>query len=396
MTESILSITKEMNEEIIEIRRYLHQNPELSNEEYDTSIYIQRKLEEFNIPYRTGFAKTGVLGIIKGRNTGKTVALRADMDALPIQEKNDVSFKSKKTNIMHACGHDAHMAMLLIAGKILNKNKDKIYGTVLLVFQPAEENAPYGGAEKMMRDGVFDKYQPDVIFGQHVWPQLELGEIGVIKDTIMGTTDRFKITINGTGGHASMPHQTTDAIVASGYLVTSLQTIVSRRIDPLQTALLTIGTINGGSQPNIIPESVTLSGSIRALDSNVKKKIEKQFMAIVSNIASTFEVNIDVEYKEGYPPTVNNRNWTDFVKDTAVELLGDKTTPEVKPSLGAEDFSRFTSKYPGVFFWLGTQLDNKDLQRPIHDANFQLNENALHKGCALFVQLAIKSLATLK
>lgn len=256
MKELIKHWLDKINDEVIEMRRHLHRNPELSYKEFETASYIKRKLKEYRIPYHSEIAGTGVLGIIKGNQGGGVVALRADMDALPIQEENDFPYVSTKENIMHACGHDAHMAMLLGAGFILQQLREHITGTVLLVFQPAEEKSPVGGAKPMLEAGVFKEYKPDVIYGQHVWPQLPVGKLGIRDTEMMGSSDSFKITLKGRGGHASMPHLTNDPIVTAAHLITSLQTIVSRGLDPLEASVLTIGKIKGGTAKNIITNKV--------------------------------------------------------------------------------------------------------------------------------------------
>lgn len=393
--ENVLSKARSIEGEIIQIRRHLHQNPELSNYEYNTSDFIQKKLTEYDIYFESGFAKTGVLGIIKGAKPGKTVALRADIDALPIQEQNTHPFVSKVPNVMHACGHDAHTAMLLGAGYIFKEMEKQLAGTILLVFQPAEEDAPLGGANKMMNDGVFEKYNPDVIFGQHVWPDLPAGEIGIRDNEMMGGTDRFKVTLEGKGGHASMPHKTNDVIVASGHLIVSLQTIVSRNLDPTEASVVTIGKVNGGNTPNVIPDTVTMEGSIRSYSFEIKKSIKEQFLKIAEHVAETFGVEAKIDYIDGYPATINNSKWAKVARNSAHKLLGETSTPDVKPSMAAEDFSRFLNKYPGAFIWLGSQNKEQNVQTSLHDNKFMIDEESLKIGCALFVQLAFDSLKEL-
>jgi amidohydrolase len=389
-------LVKSVEDELIEMRRHLHQYPELSGEEFETSSFIQQQLSEAGIPFKAGYAKTGVLGIIRGDKTGGTVALRADMDALPIQEESDLAYKSKAEGIMHACGHDAHTAMLIAAGKVLNQMKSELSGTVLLVFQPSEENAPSGGSQLMMEDGVFDEYRPDVIFGQHVWPDLPAGEAGVLQREIMGASDRFKITIKGSGGHASMPHQSNDAIIIANNLITQLQTIVSRNTDPLDSAVLTIGKIEGGYRYNVIADQVTLEGTIRTFKTTVKEMVKSRLYMITEGVEKSFEADVHVDYSDGYPATVNTPEWSDLVRSSAEKVLGKGSVPKVSPSLGGEDFSRFLQRYPGAFYWLGTSASEPESQYPLHDARFTLNEDALPKGVNLLVQLALDSLGELE
>lgn len=383
---------KQIEKEVIAIRRHLHQYPELSNEEKETSAYIKQKLLEYEIPFESGYATHGVLGIIKGKKPGKTVALRADIDALPIQELNNHDFVSKHANVMHACGHDAHTAMLLGAGYVLKQLQEELHGMVLLVFQPAEEDSPIGGAEVMMEDGVFETYTPEAIFGQHVWPYIPTGTVGVHDREVMGASDRFEIILQGTGGHASMPHQTNDAVVAAGHLITALQTIVSRNLDPMEASVVTVSVIEAGSVPNIIPGEVTLKGSIRTYNPVIRKKLKDRFFTITNQIAEAFGTTAKINYMDGYPATINTPKWAKVARKAAQKIIGDDATPAYKPSLAGEDFGRFLQKYPGAFIWLGTEIEDKENQAPLHDAHFKLNEQALAIGTKLLVQIAVDAL----
>ncbi|WP_017797771.1 M20 metallopeptidase family protein [Oceanobacillus kimchii] len=386
----------DLTDEIINNRRFLHENPELSHQEKETSAFVQRKLQEYGIDYEVGFSGYGVLGIIKGEKPGKTVALRADMDALPIQEETDLSFKSKKANIMHACGHDAHTAMLLGAGFILKQMQKELSGTILLVFQPAEEDAPIGGSQAMMDSGVFSTYEPDVIFAQHVWPSIKPGIIGVHDKEVMGASDRFKITIEGKGGHASMPHQTNDAVIAAGHLITSLQTIVSRNLDPMEASVVTVSMLEAGSVPNIIPKTVTLQGSIRTFQPHIQKRLKERFFTITNQIAEAFGTKAEIDYQEGYPATINTPKWARIARQSAQRVYGESATPDLNPALAGEDFGRFLQKYPGAFVWLGTQIENEYEQAPLHDSKFQIDERALPNGTKLLVQIALDALRELE
>ncbi|MGD6993519.1 M20 metallopeptidase family protein [Sutcliffiella horikoshii] len=383
--------------QLIEFRRDVHQFPEISGEEYETSKKIQAQLSKHDIPFQTGFAKTGVLGIIKGAKSGPTVALRADIDALPITEKTDLPFASLKPVSMHACGHDAHTTMLLGAGILLNQHKHDLTGTVLLVFQPAEEASPNGGAKPMMDDGVFDEYVPDVIFGQHVWPDLPVGQIGIRSKEMMGATDRFKVVINGSGGHASMPHQTNDAIIAANHVVTMLQTIVSRNVNPIDAAVVTVGRIEGGYRYNVIADTVTLEGSIRTYKEETKARVKERFFEVVEHTAKAMGATADIEYIDGYEATINTPEWAEVVKETANKLLGSEdATPTVDPSLGGEDFSRFLNRYPGAFFWLGSAVEGREVQKPLHDPKFEFNEKALPIGVNMLVEVTFNALEKLQ
>lgn len=397
MTLTITTMDPELHNQLTEFRRVLHQFPEVSGEEYETSQKIQEQLSKHGISFRTGFAKTGVLGIIKGDKPGPTVALRADIDALPITEKTDLSFASRKAGSMHACGHDAHTTMLLGAGILLNEQRKDLAGTVLLVFQPAEEASPDGGAKPMMDDGVFDEYVPDVIFGQHVWPDLPVGQIGVRAKEMMGATDRFKVVINGSGGHASMPHQTNDAIIAANHVVTMLQTIVSRNVNPIDAAVVTVGRIEGGYRYNVIADTVTLEGSIRTYKEETKNRVKQRFHEVVEHAAKAMGATAEVEYIDGYEATINSPEWAQVVKETANKLLGsEEATPTVDPSLGGEDFSRFLNRYPGAFFWLGSAVEGREVQKPLHDPKFEFNEKALPIGVNMLVEVTRNALEKLQ
>jgi amidohydrolase len=383
-------------ERILSLRRHLHRFPELSGEERDTSETVQEKLDDHGIPFTTGYARTGVLGVVEGGRPGKTVALRADMDALPIREENDHPFVSKVDGVMHACGHDAHTAMLVGAGWLLDDVKEELPGRVLLVFQPAEEASPTGGARRMMKGGVFREHSPDVIFAQHVSPDLPVGQVGVRRGAITGASDRFKVTIEGEGGHASKPHQTIDAIVVANQIINSLQTVVSRDVDPLRSAVLTVGKIRGGTRYNAIAQRATLEGTIRTFSPDTKERVKERFHAIVRGVVGSMEASARIKYLVGYPATMNTPEWAERVRKTAQDLLGDDATPEIEPSLGGEDFGRFLLEYPGAYFRLGTASSNDPEKRRLHDSRFDIDEAALKLVSELFAQLAADTLYQLE
>ena len=383
-------------EQIVSLRRHLHQFPEVSGEEHATSETVQEKLEGHGISFTTGYAETGVLGVVQGSRPGKTVALRADMDALPIQEENDHVFVSKVDGVMHACGHDAHTAMLVGAGWLLDDVKDELPGRVLLVFQPAEENSPTGGARRMMKDGVFREHRPDVIFAQHVSPDLPVGQVGVRGGPMTGASDRFEVIIEGEGGHASKPHQTIDAIVVANQVINSLQTVVSRDVDPLRSAVLTVGKLRAGTRYNAIAQRATLEGTIRTFSPETKETVKVRFHAIIGGVAESMEASARIKYLDGYPATVNTPEWAGLVRKTAQDLLGRDATPEIEPSLGGEDFGRFLLEYPGAYFRLGTASPNTRDKRRLHDSRFDIDEAALGPGTELLAQLAIDTLYQLE
>ena len=381
-------------EEIVSLRRYLHRHPELSGEEYGTSEKVQEELEKRGISFSSGYAGTGVLGVIAGGRPGRTVALRADMDALPIREENDHDFVSENEGVMHACGHDAHMAMLVGAGRLLDEIKDELPGRVLLVFQPAEENSPIGGARPMMDDGVFREHQPEAIFAQHVWPELPVGRIGVRRGAMTGASDRFEVVLEGSGGHASKPQGTTDAIMVANQVINGLQSIVSRNVSPLDAAVLTIGRIEGGTRYNVIADEVTMEGTIRTFRPETKERVKERFYSIVRGVAGSMGAGSRIEYRDGYPATVNTPEWAGMVRETARELLGDDATPEIEASLGGEDFGRFLLEYPGAYLRLGTA--HTEEPKRLHDSRFEIDESALPIGTELMAQIAVDALYRLE
>lgn len=389
-----MTLDSRIVEEVVEFRRLLHRNPELSGEEQETSQRIQEKLDEIGVPYETGFARTGILGIIEGEKSGPTIGLRADIDALPIMESSGEDFSSENDGVMHACGHDAHTAMLFGTAKYLMERRDEIEGRILLIFQPAEEQSPMGGSKQMMEDGVFDEYVPEVLIAQHVWPQLPVGQFGVMAGPIMGNSDRFKIKVTGSGGHASMPHDTIDAIVAANQIVTSLQTIVSRNANPFDPAVVTVGKFNAGFQYNVIAETAELEGTIRTQSDEMKQKVKKRFFEVVENVAEAMGAKVEITYLDGYPATVNDAEWAEQVHTTVEEMYGEEALPALTPSLGGEDFSRFLQKYPGVYYWLGSSVGEG--QKPLHNPSFRFNEEAIPYGIEAMSQVAIDTLQTLK
>lgn len=393
---SLESKSEPYQQDIITLRRYLHRHPELSEQEHNTSRVVQERLEEYGIPFSAGYAGTGVLGVVEGGKPGRTVALRAEMDALPIREENDHDFVSENEGVMHACGHDAHTAMLVGAGRLLNDIKDELPGRVLLVFQPAEENSPRGGSLEMMRAGVFEEREPDVIFAQHVWPDLPVGRVGVREGAMTGASDRFEVVIEGEGGHASKPHKGTDAIVVANQVINSLQSIVSRDIDPLRSAVLTVGRISGGTRYNAIAERVELEGTIRTFSPGTKARVKDRFYAIVNGVAASMEAGARIAYHDGYPATLNAPEWAHRVRNTAQALLGEDAVVEVEPSLGGEDFGRFLQRYPGAYFRLGTAEPGTDEKKRLHDARFDIDESAIAPGTELMAQLAVDALEDLE
>lgn len=387
-----MKIFSEDIEEAIRFRRVLHKNPELSGEEYQTALRIKEQLDAEGIYYEQ-VLETGVLAIIDGAHAGATVALRADIDALPITEDTGLSFKSETDGVMHACGHDAHTAMMMSACKILNRNRDKIHGRVLIIFQPSEEDAPLGGAGPMIETGIFDKYRPDAIFAQHVWPNLELGKFGIMSGPIMGNSDRILIKIQGKGGHAAVPNEAVDPIVIASQVISNIQTIISRNVDPFDPAVITIGTIEGGVAANIIADSVNLRGSMRSLSEKSRTTMVSRLTEVVENTARTLGGDATLEVQSGYPATINDPSWASVLRETVIDEYGEAAAPALRPSLAGEDFSKFLLKFPGAYYWLGMQGEVE--QFPLHHPKFDVNEASFEYGINMLLKLTVNALEKL-
>ena len=371
---------------IIATRRDIHKHPELSFKEFRTSKLVADKLESYGIKVERNIGKTGVVGTLIGKEGKKTIALRADMDALPIQETGDASYKSINDGIMHACGHDAHVAMLLGAAEALSNMKDKITNNIKFIFQPAEEG--YGGARFMIEDGALDNV--DEIYGLHVWNYQESGTVGVQSGPVMAAADIFTIKIKGIGGHGATPQGTIDCVIVASHLIQALQTIVSRNTNPLESTVVTVGQINGGYNFNIIADEIVLKGTTRAYTYKNKELIKKRMKDIISGIEKTFGAKIKLQYKDGYPPVINNETATKNLEDAAKNVVGNKV---IKPylSMGGEDFSYFAEKIPGCFFFLGTAPKNSaPMSVPQHCSHFDIDEEAMLIGSSIFIEVACK------
>jgi len=372
-----------IQKEIIDNRRYFHKHPELSFKEYNTSKAITEKLEEMGIEVSTGIAQTGLTGLIRGGKPGKTIALRADMDALPIQETSDIEYKSVNDGVMHACGHDGHIAMLLGAAKAINQIKQKLNGNVKLIFQPAEEGL--AGALHMINEGVIADV--DEIYGIHLWNYQKVGEIGVKDGPIMAAADLFEIEIMGKGGHGATPHGTVDAVIVASHIVNSLQTIVSRNTNPLESTVVTVGMINGGYNFNIIADKVTLKGTTRSYTKENRELIKTKMNEIITGTEKIFNAKIQLKYKDGYPPTVNDKKCTKNVINAISKVIGGSSHAPYL-SMGGEDFSYYLEKIPGCFFFVGSlPLDRKPLSIPHHCSHFDIDEKSLLIGSSIFVKI---------
>jgi len=383
MKQNIRNEIKKIKKTIISTRRDIHKHPELAFNELRTSKLVASRLKKMGIKVKKNVGKTGVVGTLKGNGIGPTIALRADMDALPIQETSNVPYKSINKNIMHACGHDGHTAMLLGAAEALSQMTSKINGTVKFLFQPAEEGQ--GGARYMIKDGALKKV--DFAYGIHLWNYQEYGTIGVKPGPIMAAADIFEITINGIGGHGATPQGTKDAIIIASHLIQTLQTIVSRNTNPIESTVVTVGQINGGYNFNIIADKVILKGTTRAYTEKNRQLIKKRMKEIIEGTKKTFDVKITLDYEEGYPPTVNDPNAAKNLLNAAKKIVG---TGAGNPylSMGAEDFSYFLQKVPGCYFLVGSApKGKKTLSTPHHCSHFDIDERALLIGSSVYLQL---------
>ena len=378
---------KKFKNKIIKIRRDIHKHPELSFQEFRTAKLVSDSLKKFGLEVDENIGKTGVVGILKGARPGKTIAFRADMDALPIQETSDLSYKSVNDGVMHACGHDAHTAMLLVAAEILSKNIEQISGKIKFIFQPAEEG--FGGAKFMIDDGALEGVEE--IYGLHVWNYQESGTIGLKSGPVMAAADKFEIIINGIGGHGAAPQGTVDCVVVSSYLIQSLQTIVSRNTNPIDSTAITIGQINGGYNFNIIADKVILKGTARSYTEENRLMIKKRLQEIINGTESMFNAKIELIYEDGYPPVINDIAATKKLSRIANKIVGNKL---ISPylSMGGEDFSYFAQKVPGCFFFLGTMSNGKDkMSTPHHCSHFDIDEDSMVIGTSVFVELALQN-----
>ena len=388
-----------IEKKVIELRRHFHQNPELSNREFKTSDKIAEVLTELGIEFKRNIAKTGIVGIIKGEKPGKVVALRADIDGLPVVERNNLSFKStkkttflgKNVGVMHACGHDTHIAILLGAAEMLSKHKDKINGTVKLIFQPAEEGAPKGeegGAQLMVKEGVLKNPDVDAIFGLHINSGTPVGRINYRKGGIMAASQSFKIDIKGKQSHGSRPWTGIDPIMISAKIIDGLQTIVSREAElTKEAAVITVGKIDAGVRSNIIPESASMIGTIRTLDYDMQAHINKRMKEMVPAIAKAYKAEATIEIERGYPITFNNHKLVDQMLPTLQRVAGKDNVKNINAVTGAEDFSFFAKEIPGFYFFLGGMTPGNKNPFPHHTPDFQIDESGLLLGVKVMTNI---------
>ncbi|MFL5771927.1 MAG: M20 family metallopeptidase [Flavisolibacter sp.] len=390
LQQKIRELAKQLAPEFIEIRHHLHANPELSYQEFETSKFIQDKLNALQIPFEVK-ATTGVVGVIRGKNPdSRTVALRADMDALPISEKTNVPYQSTRPGVMHACGHDVHTTCLLGAAKILSQTKNEWDGTVKLFFQPGEEKNP-GGASLLIKEGVLENPAPSAILALHVNPQLEVGLLSFRAGKVMASADEIYITIRSKGGHAAAPQYTADTILVASHLIVALQQVISRNKNPLQPSVLSITSFQGGHTTNVIPSEVKLMGTFRAMDEEWRFRAHEIIRKLSTDLVESMGAEIDLHIDVGYPAVYNDENLHQEAKKIAREFMGDDKVEETEIRMGAEDFGYYSQKIPGCFFRLGTANKVKGITAGVHTPGFNIDEDAIEIGMGIMAWMGAQA-----
>jgi amidohydrolase len=393
LKKEIKKLSGDFLSEITDIRRHIHTYPELSKAEYKTAELVAIKLKEMGLEVETGVAKTGVVALIKGKNPDKKIiALRADMDALQITEENDVPYKSKNEGVMHACGHDVHTSSLLGTAKILSELKNQFEGTIKLFFQPSEERYP-GGAIEMIKAGAMENPRPENVFGQHVYPELEAGKIGLKPGKYMASTDEVFLTVKGKGGHGGQPMNNIDPVLIASHIVVALQQIVSRNANPSMPTVLSFGRFIADGRTNIIPNQVKIEGTIRTFDEEWRKsahaKLTKMAQAIAEGMGGSCEVFID----PGYPYVYNDPEITEKAKAWAIDYLGEENVVDLPLRMTAEDFSYFANEVPSLFYRLGVRNEERGIVSNLHTSTFDVDEKSLETGMGLMAWLAVNALS---
>ncbi len=389
LKQQIEELSELFFDEVVAIRRHFHQNPELSCEEFHTAEFICKKLEEYGIRFRSGVAETGIVALIEGRNPSSgCIALRADMDALPILEESDVPYKSIITGKMHACGHDVHMACLLGAAKILATLKDQYEGTVKLLFQPSEESYP-GGAIRMIGEGVMDNPNPTHVIAQHVINTLGAGDVGMRSGAYMASTDEIFLTVRGKGGHAATPSQVVDPILIASHIIVALQQIVSRMADPVMPTVVSFGKITGNGRTNVIPDEVKIEGTVRTYNETWRSEVHQRIEQIASGMAKAMGGRCDVKISHGYPFLYNDPALTDKLSRLASEYLGADHVKELEQRMTAEDFAYFAREAPSCLFRLGIANEEKGIISNLHTATFDVDEQSIQTGMGIMAWFAV-------
>jgi amidohydrolase len=392
MKEQIKLLAASLLPEIIGFRRYIHANPELSFQENNTAAFVAQQLTHWGIAFEENVGGYGISAMIHGNGEGRTIALRADMDALPIVELNEVEYKSIHSGVMHACGHDVHTACLLGAAKILHEMRDSWKGAVQLIFQPAEEVLP-GGASIMIKDGVFDKTKPEWIFGQHVFPELPAGKVGFCPGPYMASTDELYVTIKGVGGHGAKPDKAVDPVLISAHLIVAMQQVVSRWSNPMMPTVLTFGKVHANGATNIIPGEVRLEGTFRTFDEKWRFEAHQRMIKLAQGLVESMGGEVDFRIEVGYPVVMNDDDLTQHAKKFAMEYLGVENVVDLEQRTTAEDFAYYSQIMPGCFYRLGTtSADGKNFTASVHNARFDVDESSLETGMGLMAWMAISSL----
>ncbi|MFZ1807912.1 MAG: M20 family metallopeptidase [Cyclobacteriaceae bacterium] len=392
LLDSIKRLSESYFDDTIVNRRHLHANPELSYKEFNTAKYVAKKLVEYGLTPSEGIAETGVVALIEGKNPSKkTIALRADMDALPIVEANDVTYKSTNPGVMHACGHDVHTSSLLTASRVLFELRDQFEGTVKLIFQPGEEKNP-GGASLMIKDGVLENPKPANIIGQHVMPLIPVGKIGFREGMYMASCDEIYLTVIGKGGHGAAPELAIDPIVIASHIIIALQQIISRNASPKQPTVLTFGNIIGKGATNIIPNEVKIAGTFRALNEEWRASALTKIKKMAESLAEGMGGKCEVEISKGYPYLENNPELTRRIKSAAAQYVGKENVVDIDITLGAEDFSYYSQVIPASFYRLGTRNEAKGITSYVHTPTFDIDEDALKIAPGLMAWMAVQEL----
>ncbi len=386
----ILQLAKDAEEEIIEIRRTIHRNPELSDHEHETASLVAEKLQEMGIEVHKVVEGTGVIGLLRGKNPGKTIGLRADMDALPLKEESGLPFASDNENVMHACGHDMHTSILIGTAKILSSLRDHIQGNVKFIFQPAEEKGK--GALSMIEAGAMEDPKVDRMLCLHCWPDLEAGHLGIRKGAMCASADAIEIDIEGVGGHAAHPDKSIDPIPIAANVISTLQTIISRELPPTESAVVTIGKIEGGTAGNVIAPNVHMKGTVRTINPDVRKVIPESLERIVKEIAEGMKGKGMIHYRFGPPPLLNDEEFVELGEQALIEAFGPERVHELKePSLGSEDFAYYLEKVPGMLFRLGTRDENSKSALPLHHPQVVFSEKAIVPGIVALTTIALNN-----
>jgi amidohydrolase len=385
MSGAVLEVSAPILEDVITLRRDFHMHPELGFEELRTSRIVADRLKALGYEVRTGVGQTGVVGILRTGKPGRTILLRADMDGLPVHEESGVDFSSKERGKMHACGHDGHVAILLGAAQMIVERRDLIVGTIVLCFQPAEEGK--GGAKAMIEAGVLEDPHVDKVYGLHLASLHPVGVVAVRPGPVMASSDSIEITIRGRGGHGAAPHQTVDPILTAAQFITSVQSVVSRNVDPVQPAVVTIGSLHGGTIHNVIPDDVAMLGTVRAFDQAVREQMKPRIEAVLKGCCDSAGASYDYDYLWRYPVTVNNAAEAAYVADLAARTLGAARSVEFERTMGAEDFSFMLEQRPGCFFFVGAQ-SGPETAVAHHNAKFAIDERCLETGVQMMTALA--------